>query len=56
MNFASLYLIMNAAATLRTFGYLQRATMVRRLPARPVIIMSIATIAANVLNGLGNLH
>ena len=47
---------MKAAATLRTLGYLHSAIMVNKLPARPVIIISIATTAANVCSGLGNLY
>lgn len=46
---------MKAAATFRTLGYLQRATIVNRLPARPTIIIMIATTAAKVLKGFGNL-
>lgn len=51
-----MYLTMKAAATLRTLGYLHRATIVSRLPARPVIMMMIATTAAKVLRGFGNLR
>lgn len=51
----SVYLIIKAAATLRTLGYLHSATIVNKLPARPVSIMTIATTAAKVLNGCGNL-
>lgn len=46
---------MNAAVTLRTFGYLQRATIVNKLPIKPVIIIKIAATAAKVLSGFGNL-
>lgn len=48
-------LMINAAATLRTFGYLQSAIIVSKFPARPVIIIRIAATAANVLRGFGNL-
>lgn len=47
---------MKAAATLRTLGYLHRAMIVNKFPASPVIIISIATTAANVCSGLGNLY
>lgn len=48
--------MMKAAATLRTLGYLHKATIVNRLPARPTIMMMIATTAAKVLKGFGNLR
>lgn len=48
--------MMKAAATLRTLGYLHRAMIVNRLPARPIIMMMIATTAAKVLKGFGNLR
>lgn len=51
-----MYLIIKAAATLRTLGYLHRATIVNRLPATPIIMIMIATIAAKVLKGFGNLQ
>lgn len=50
-----IYLIIKAAATLRTLGYLHNAMIVNKLPVRPVIIINIAITAANVLNGLENL-
>ena len=46
---------MKAAATLRTFGYLSRATMVRRLPNSPTIMIRMATVAAKLRSGLENL-
>lgn len=48
-------LIIKAAATLRTLGYLHNAMIVNKLPVRPVIIINIAITAANVLSGLENL-
>ena len=50
-----MYLIIKAAATLRTLGYLHNAMIVNKLPVRPVIIINIAITAANVLSGLENL-
>jgi len=47
--------MIKAAATLRTLGYLHKAMIVNRLPARPIIMMMIATTAAKVLKGFGNL-
>lgn len=47
--------MINAAVTLRTFGNLHRAMIVSRLPNRPMIMIMIATTAAKVLNGFGNL-
>lgn len=49
------YLIIKAAATLRTLGYLHNAMIVNKLPIRPVIIINIAITAANALSGLENL-
>lgn len=48
--------MIKAAATLRTLGYLHKATIVSRLPHRPIIMMMIATTAAKVLKGFGNLR
>lgn len=47
--------MINAAATLRTFGYLHNAIIVKRFPIKPVIIIKIAATAAKVLSGFGNL-
>lgn len=48
--------MIKAAATLRTLGYLHKATIVSRLPIKPTIMMMMATTAAKVLNGFGNLN
>lgn len=48
--------MINAAATLRIFGYLDRAIIVNKLPKRPVNNIIIATIVANILSGGENLN
>lgn len=42
------YLIMNAAATFRTFGHFNNAITVNKLPQIPTIIIMMVTMAANV--------
>lgn len=48
--------MINAAATFRTFGHLIKATIVRRFPKMPTIIIRIVSTAATVNNGLENLE
>lgn len=46
---------MKAAATFLTFGHLRRATIVKRLPKTPTIIIITAKTAAVVNSGLEKL-
>lgn len=45
-----IYLIMNAAATFRTFGHFNNAITVNKLPQIPTIIIRPVNMAANVSN------
>lgn len=55
LNFMHSYLIIKAAATLRTLGHLISATMVNRLPKIPTIMINIVRMAATVNSGRENL-
>lgn len=48
--------MMKAAATFRTLGHFIKATIVRRLPKIPTIIITMVSTAAAVSNGLENLQ
>lgn len=50
-----MHLMINAAATFRTFGYFNKATIVNKFPTIPTIIMSMVKIAAVVNSGRENL-
>lgn len=54
--FNSIYLIINAAATFRTFGHFSNAITVNKFPQIPTIIMSIVAAAAKFSNGRPNLE
>lgn len=49
------YLIINAAATFRTFGHFSNAITVNKLPQIPITIIKIVAIAAKLSNGRPNL-
>ena len=49
-------LMMNVAATVRTRGLRQRATIVRAFPIRPVIMITMVRPAAVVSSALENLE
>lgn len=50
-----MYLKIKAAVTLRTLGYLNNATIVKRLPTKPSMANANATTVVNIVNDFGNL-